>query len=62
MNRINLNELMTLTSTNGIKIYVNINHVVTFYHNNARDYTVVILSEGTQFNVKESVESIRQYF
>lgn len=36
--------------------------IVAFYHNQAWDYTIVILSDGTQLDVKDSVESIRQYF
>lgn len=57
-----MNELITLTRIDETKLYVNINHIVAFYHNKAWDYTIVILSDGTQLDVKDSVESIRQYF
>lgn len=56
------NELITLTRIDETKLYININHIVAFYHNKAWDYTIVILSDGTQLDVKDSVESIRQYF
>lgn len=62
MNRLNLNELVTLTRIDDTTIYVNINHIAAFYHNTSWDYTLVILSDGTQLDVKDSVQSIKQYF
>ncbi len=62
MNRMNLNELVTLTRVDETELYVNINHIATFYYNKAWEYTIVILSDGTQLSVKDSVESIKQYF
>lgn len=56
------NELITLTRIDETKLYVNINHIVAFYHNKAWDYTIVILSDGTQLDVKDSAESITKYF
>lgn len=56
------NELITLTRIDETKLYININHIVAFYHNKAWDYTIVILSDGTQLDVKDSAESIKQYF
>lgn len=56
------NELITLTRIDETKLYINISHIVAFYHNKAWDYTIVILSDGTQLDVKDSAESIRQYF
>lgn len=56
------NELITLTRIDETKLYININHIVAFYHNKAWDYTIVILSDGTQLDVKDSVESIKKYF
>ena len=56
------NELITLTRIDETTLYVNINHITAFYHNKAWEYTVVILSDGTQLDVKESVESIAKYF
>lgn len=56
------NELITLTRIDETTIYVNINHIVAFYHNKAWEYTIVILSDGTQLDIKDSVESIAEYF
>lgn len=56
------NKLITLTRIDETKLYININHILAFYHNQAWDFTLVILSDGTQLDVKDSVESIRQYF
>lgn len=60
MNR--TNELITLTRIDDTKIYVNPNHIAAFYHNKAWEYTIVILSDGTQLDIKDSVESIAGYF
>lgn len=56
------NELITLTRIDDIKLYVNINHIAAFYHNKAWEYTIVVLSDGTQLDIKDSVESISKYF
>lgn len=56
------NELITLTRIDDATIYVNINHIAAFYHNKSWEYTIVILSDGTQLDAKDSVESIKQYF
>lgn len=56
------NELITLTRIDDSTLYVNIDHIAAFYHNKAWEYTIVILSDGTQLDVKDSVESIKQYF
>lgn len=56
------NDLIKLTRIDETKLYVNIDHIVAFYHNNAWDYTIVILSDGTQLDVKDSAESIKKYF
>lgn len=56
------NELVTLTRIDETKLYVNINHIVGFYHNKPWDYTIDILSDGTQLDAKDSVESIAEYF
>ena len=62
MNKMNLNELITLTRIDDTTLYVNINHIAACYHNKAWEYTIVILSDGTQLDAKDSVESIKQYF
>lgn len=62
MNRMNLNELVTLTRVDETEMYVNINHIATFYYNKPWEYTVVILVDGTQLSLKDSVESIKRYF
>ena len=59
---LDLNELITLTRIDDTTLYVNINHIAAFYHNDAWDYTIVILSDGTQLDAKDSVESIAKYF
>ena len=56
------NELITLTRIDETTIYVNIDHIAAFYHNDAWEYTIVILSDGTQLDAKDSVESIAKYF
>ena len=56
------NELITLTRIDETKLYININHIVAFYHNQAWDFTLLILSDGTQLDIKDSVESIAEYF
>lgn len=56
------NELITLTRIDDTTLYVNLNHIVAFYHNKAWEYTIVILSDGTQLDAKDSVESIAEYF
>lgn len=62
MNRMNPNELVTLTRIDDSTLYVNIDHIAAFYHNKSWEYTIVILSDGTQLDIKESVESIANYF
>lgn len=57
-----MNELITLTRIDETTVYVNINHIAAFYHNKAWEYTIVILSDGTQLDIKDSVESIAKYF
>ncbi|WZP34246.1 hypothetical protein [Enterococcus phage vB_Efm3_KEN20] len=57
-----LNKLITLTRIDENTVYVNINHIAAFYHNKAWEYTIVILSDGTQLDIKDSVESIANYF
>lgn len=57
-----MNELITLTRIDDNPVYVNINHIAAFYHNKAWEYTIVILSDGTQLDIKDSVESIANYF
>lgn len=56
------NELITLTRIDDNPVYVNLNHIAAFYHNKAWEYTIVILSDGTQLDAKDSVESIAKYF
>lgn len=56
------NELITLTRIDKTKLYVNINHIAAFYHNQSWEYTIIILSDGTQLDIKDSVESIAKYF
>ena len=56
------NEIITLTRIDETTVYVNINHIAAFYHNKSWEYTIVILSDGTQLDIKDSVESINQYF
>ncbi|WZP34534.1 hypothetical protein [Enterococcus phage vB_Efm10_KEN22] len=56
------NKLITLTRIDETKLYININHIVAFYHNQSWEYTIVILSDGTQLDIKDSVESIANYF
>ena len=62
MNRMNPNELVTLTRIDETTVYVSMKHIVAFYHNKAWEYTVVILSDGTQLDIKDSAESIAKYF
>lgn len=57
-----MNEIITLTRIDETTVYVNINHIAAFYHNKAWEYTIVILSDGTQLDIKDSVESIAKYF
>ena len=56
------NELITLTRIDETTLYVNINHIAAFYHNDAWEYTIVVLSDGTQLDAKDSVESIAKHF
>jgi hypothetical protein len=56
------NELITLTRIDDSTLYVSMKHIVAFYHNKSWEYTIVILSDGTQLDVKDSVESISNYF
>lgn len=58
----NSNELITLTRIDDNPVYVNLDHIAAFYHNNAWEYTIVILSDGTQLDIKDSVESIAKHF
>lgn len=58
----NSNELITLTRIDDNPVYVNLDHIAAFYHNKAWEYTIVILSDGTQLDIKDSVESIANYF
>lgn len=56
------NELITLTRIDETTLYVNISHISAFYYSNSWEYTIVLLSDGTQLDVKDSVESIAKYF
>ena len=56
------NELITLTRIDETTLYVSRNHIAAFYHNDAWEYTIVVLSDGTQLDAKDSVESIAKYF
>ena len=56
------NNLITLTRIDETTVYVNINHIAAFYHNNSWEYTIVLLVDGTQLDIKDSVESIVKYF
>lgn len=56
------NELITLTIIDETTVYVNLNHIAAFYHNKSWEYTIVILSDATQLDIKDSVESIAKYF
>lgn len=56
------NELITLTRIDETTVYVNINHIAAFYHNKSWEYTIVIISDGTQLDIKDSVESIAKHF
>lgn len=58
----NSNKLITLTRIDDNPVYVNLDHIAAFYHNQAWEYTIVILSDGTQLDIKDSVESIAKYF
>lgn len=62
MNKMNSDKIITLTRIDDTTLYVNINHIAAFYHNKAWEYTIVILSDGTQLDAKDSVESIAKYF
>ena len=57
-----MKNLITLTRIDETTIYVNIDHIAAFYHNNSWEYTIVVLSDGTQLDTKDSVESIAKYF
>jgi hypothetical protein len=57
-----MNEIITLTRIDETTLYVNIDHIAAFYHNKSWEYTIVILSDGTQLDIKDSVESIVKYF
>ena len=58
----NSKNLITLTRIDETPLYVNLNHIAAFYHNDAWEYTIIILSDGTQLDAKDSVESIAKYF
>lgn len=60
MNR--MNELITLTRIDDTTLRVKLNHISAFYYSNTCEYTIVLLVGGTQLQVKDSVESISQYF
>lgn len=60
--KMNSNNLITLTRIDETTIYVNLNHIAAFYHNKAWEYTIIILSDGTQLDAKDSVESIAKHF
>ena len=57
-----MHNLITLTRIDETTLYVNINHIAAFYHNDAWEYTIIILSDGTQLDITESVESIAKHF
>lgn len=59
---LDLNELITLTTIDETTLYVHRNHIVAFYHNKTWEYTSVLLVDGTQLDVKDSVESIAKHF
>ena len=56
------NKLITLTRIDETTLYVNIDHIAAFYHNKSWEHTIVLLVDGTQLDVKDSVESIAKYF
>lgn len=56
------NKLITLTRIDDNPVYINLDHITAFYHNKSWEYTIVILSDGTQLDIKDSVESIAEYF
>lgn len=56
------NKLIKLTRIDETAVYVNLNHIAAFYHNDAWEYTIVLLVDGTQLDAKDSVESIAKYF
>ena len=58
----NSDKLITLTRIDDTKLYVNPNHISTFYYSKSWEYTIVLLIGGTQLDVKDSVESIAKYF
>lgn len=58
----NSNKLITLTRIDDSTLYVNLDHIAAFYHNKSWEYTIVILSDGTQLDIIDSVESIAEYF
>ena len=62
MNKMNLNELITLTRIDDTKLYINPNHISAFYYSKSWEYTIVLLVGGTQLDVKDSAESIAEYF
>lgn len=62
MNKMRLNELITLTRIDDTKLYVNLNHISAFYYSKSWEYTIVILVGGTQLDIKDSVESIAEHF
>lgn len=62
MNKMNLNELITLTRIDDTTVYVNSNYVTAFYHKKSWGYTIVRLVDGTKLDIKDSAESIAKYF
>lgn len=58
----NSDKLITLTRIDDTKLYVNPNHISTFYYSKSWEYTIVLLVGGTQLDIKDSVESIANYF
>ena len=57
-----MSKLIKLTRIDETTLYVNLNHIAAFYHNDAWEYTIVVLSDGTQLDAKDSVESIAKHF
>ena len=57
-----MSNLIKLTRIDETTLYVNLNHIAAFYHNDAWEYTIVVMSDGTQLDAKDSVESIAKYF
>ena len=52
----NKNEFITVTDTSGMLRYLNINHIVYYYH--WRGATFIILSTGKEMEVIETCDKI----